>query len=195
MNKSKKTRLMLARLLKLYSEVITDEQVTLISEGELTVGAEVFVTNEDGDLTPAADGEYHAEGVTYVVEAGVITSVEKKEEEVVVEEETTTEEPVEMEDTVEEEETIATIEEVVEEAVAVVEEAPAETEEDKDAKIAELESKIAELEAIIAEYKQREETPVDESVEEEDMKSVKMSKDDSMDSATRLVQYLRNRNK
>lgn len=181
MNKSKKLRLELARLLKLYSEVTTDDGVTLVSEGELTVGTEVFVIDNDGAMTPAPSGSYVSGDTTYTVESGVITAIERKEEPI---EEQPVEEEVVVEGAEEEvvevvennenaEETVETIEEVVEEAVAVVEEAPEETEEDKDAKIAELEAKIAELQAIIDEYKAKEETPVVEEVVEEDFVSQK----------------------
>lgn len=182
MNKSKKLRLELARLLKLYSEITTDDGKTLVSEGELTVGTEVFVIGEDGAMNPAPSGEYVSGDTTYRVESGVITAIEKKEtpiEEQPVEEEVVVEgAEEEVVEVVEEnnenaEEAVETIEEVVEEAVAVVEEAPEETEEDKDAKIAELEAKIAELQAIIDEYKAKEETPVVEEVVEEEFVSQK----------------------
>jgi hypothetical protein len=177
MNKSKKLRLELARLLKLYSEITTDDGRTLVSEGELEIGTEVFIINENGEMTPAPSGSYVSGDTTYTVESGVITAIERKEEPI-------EEQPVvegaeeEVVEVVEEnnenaEEAVETIEEVVEEAVAVVEEAPEETEEDKDAKIAELEAKIAELQAIIDEYKAKEETPVVEEVVEEEFVSQK----------------------
>lgn len=180
MNKSKKLRLELARLLKLYSEVTTDDGRTLVSEGELEIGTEVFIINENGEMTPAPSGEYVSGDTTYRVESGVITAIERKEEpieEQPAEEEVVVEGAEEEEVVVEENENAAEavedIEKVVEEAVEVVEETPAETEEDKDAKIAELEAKIAELQAIIDEYKAKEETPVVEEVVEEDFASQK----------------------
>lgn len=181
MNKSKKLRLELARLLKLYSEVTTDDGVTLVSEGELAVGVEVFIINENGEMTPAPSGSYVSGDTTYTVESGVITAVEVKEEpieEQPAEEEVVVEGAEEEEVVIEEnnenaEEAVDEIETVVEEAVAVVEEAPAETEDEKDVKIRELEDKIRELQAIIDEYKAKEETPVVEEVVEDEFASQK----------------------
>lgn len=178
MNKSKKLRLELARLLKLYSEVTTDDGVTLVSEGELAVGVEVFVIGEDGAMNPAPSGEYVSGDTTYRVESGVITAIEVKEEpieEQPAEEEIAAEEEVVevVEENENAEEAVETIEEVVEEAVAVVEETPAETEDEKDIKIKELTDKIRELEAIIDEYKAKEQEPVVEEVVEDEFASQK----------------------
>lgn len=180
MNKSKKLRLELARLLKLYSEVTTDDGRTLVSEGELEIGTEVFIINENGEMTPAPSGSYVSGDTTYTVESGVITAIERKEEpieEQPAEEEVVVEGAEEEEVVVEEnnenaEEAVETIEEVVEEAVEVVE-TPAETEDEKDIKIRELEDKIKELQAIIDEYKAKEQEPVVEEVVEEEFTSQK----------------------
>lgn len=179
MNKSKKLRLELARLLKLYSEITTDDGKTLVSEGELAVGVEVFIIGEDGAMTPAPSGEYVSGDTTYRVESGVITAVEVKEEpieEQPAEEEVVVEGAEEEEVVVEEnenaEEAVDEIETVVEEAVEVVE-TPAETEDEKDIKIRELEDKIKELQAIIDEYKAKEQEPVVEEVVEDEFASQK----------------------
>lgn len=194
MNKAKKMRLELARLLKFYEEAVADDGTLIITEGALEVGAEVFTVTDSGEIIPLSDGEYKVGDTTYTVEAGVIAKIEKEEQpveddpnaETPAEETPNTDDNTEVEgaeeevvEVVEDEnaaETVETIEEVVEEAVEVTEEMPEETEEDKDAKIAELEDKIRELEAIIAEYKAKEVEPVVEDTVEEEMKKNKLSR-------------------
>ena len=72
------------------SEAQTEEGVTLITDGELEVGAEVFVDGEEG-LTPAQDGTYNYNGTVITVEGGVITAITEKPAET---EETPEETPV-----------------------------------------------------------------------------------------------------
>ena len=48
-------RLKLAKLIQLVSDITTDKGV-LTLEGELEVGAEVFMVDSEGQLVPAADG-------------------------------------------------------------------------------------------------------------------------------------------
>ena len=52
----------------------------LLYEGELAVGTEVFVENENGEVVPAPDGAYEAEGVTYIVEDGKIAEIRDNQE-------------------------------------------------------------------------------------------------------------------
>lgn len=170
-----KTAYKLAKLMKLVSELVTDENVTLVSDGELEIGSEVFVADEAGELVPAPSGVYHAGELTLTVDAGVIVSIEKTEAAGVTEETPAPE--VEMEATeAQKDETIDEVADAVEDAAEAAL-LPEETPDEKDAKIAELTAKIAELEAIIADYKEKEATPVAESVEEEDLKEVKMNAD------------------
>lgn len=195
MNKAKKLRLELARLLKFYEEAVADDGTLIITEGALEVGAEVFTVTDSGEIIPLSDGEYKVGDTTYTVEAGVIAKIEKEEqpveddpnaEETPAEETPNTDDNTEVEGAEEEAvevtedenaaEAVETIEEVVEEAVEVTEEMPEETEEDKDAKIAELEAKIEELQAIIDEYKAKEVEPVVEDTVEEEMKKNKLSR-------------------
>ena len=130
---SKINRLKLAKMLLKFAEIETDKGL-LTYEGELVVGNEVFIEKE-GELVPAEDGEYVAEGKTIVVKEGKIAEiVEVKEED---------EKP-------------APEEEVVIEEEEVVEENPEEDtikEDEKDAKIAELEAVIAEKDAEIESLK------------------------------------------
>lgn len=194
MNKAKKLRLELARLLKFYEEAVADDGTLIITEGALEVGAEVFTVTDSGEIIPLSDGEYKVGDTTYTVEAGVIAKIEKEEQpveddpnaETPAEETPNTDDNTEVEGAEEEvvevienenaAEAVETIEEVVEEAVEVTEEMPEETEEDKDAKIAELEAKIEELEAIIEEYKAKEVEPVVEDTVEEEMKKNKLNR-------------------
>lgn len=69
----------LARMIAKFSEITTDKG-TLISDGELAVGVEVFV-EVDGELAPAADGEYTQEnGDVIVVAEGKVAEIRKAEE-------------------------------------------------------------------------------------------------------------------
>lgn len=152
--------LKLARLIKCIAEVQTDKGL-LITDSELAVGVEVFVTDaETGDLTPAPVGEYNTDTQVIVVnEQGIIETITEK-----TTEETVENEPVPQEEPVQEEETEPATEEETEE------------EDEKDKIIADLQAqldaanaKIAELEAVIAEYKAKEEQ-TEETIEEEDKK-------------------------
>ena len=59
-------RLKLAKLIQLVSDITTDKG-TLTLEGELEVGAEVFMVDSEGQLVPAADGEYETSDLFIVV--------------------------------------------------------------------------------------------------------------------------------
>ena len=77
---SKKYRLALAKMLKLYKEIST-EQGNLVAEAEeIVVGTEVFVDGEEG-MTPAQDGEYvdTVNNLIYVVVGGTVTEIKEKE--------------------------------------------------------------------------------------------------------------------
>lgn len=87
MNKSKKMRLQLAKLLTLYAEKPTEEGLTLVSENDFELGSEIFVLTENGDIEVAPDGVYHVDGVTYTVADGLISSIEERPEAVAVVEE------------------------------------------------------------------------------------------------------------
>ena len=76
--------LRLARMVLKLAEVETDKG-TLIYEGELAEGVEVFVEKE-GEIVPAEDGEYVAEGKTIVVVEGKVTEIKEAEEETPAEE-------------------------------------------------------------------------------------------------------------
>lgn len=117
----KALRLKLAKILLSFATVETDKGV-LSLEGELEVGTELYVEDENGEMIPATDGEYviNEDGRTIVVADGKVTEIREKP----IEEETgTTEEHLE-------EETPATpnYEEAINTLLAAVEELTAEVE-------------------------------------------------------------------
>lgn len=163
-------RLKLAKLLQMISDMVTDKGV-ITYEGELAVGTEVFVNDENGDMVPASDGEYETDEVIVVIANGLVTEIRTKEAPVV--------EEAPVEEVVENLEDEPVVEEVTEEEVQeIVEEVVENVENDTDtlnARIAELEATIADLEAKLAEYKEREEK-VEEPIEVVEKKQQKMSK-------------------
>lgn len=175
----KNNLLKLAKLIKCVQEVTTDNG-TLISEGEIIVGSEVFVTDESGDLVPAADGEYQTENQIIKVESGVVVEIREKDAEPI--EETETEETTE---TTEETETVEEKAETEEETEVVNEEETEETteetvEDEKDKEIEQLKQRIAELEAENAELKEKLAEPVADSIEDQ---TVAMTRQDKVNKA------------
>ena len=69
----------LAKMLMALGQTETDKG-TLIYEGELAVGVEVFVESEEGALLPAEDGEYAFEDKILVVEDGKIAEIREVQE-------------------------------------------------------------------------------------------------------------------
>ena len=174
----KNVLLKLRNLLLNFADIATEEGVTLMVDGDLEVGKEVYTTDENGDVIPAADGDYTYENKIITVKEGVISEIKDKE---VVEEapaeETPAEEPV-VEENAEEE--------------APAEETPAEPEADeKDAKIAELEARIAELEAENAELKAKLNEPAANSAEEEFKNQKPEKTDEKFNDKVNLVAFLR----
>lgn len=80
-------RLQLAKLLKLYKEVATEEATLIAEADEIEVGTEVYVESEEG-MTPAPDGEYTdtVDNRIIVVAGGTITEIREKEQETNTEE-------------------------------------------------------------------------------------------------------------
>lgn len=73
----KNLKLKLAKMLSKFSEVTTDKGV-LLSDGELVVGAEVYLIDADGEYVTAPDGEYIVEDITYVVLDGMISEIKSE---------------------------------------------------------------------------------------------------------------------
>ena len=147
-NMASKIKEALKRLLMEFNNLSTDKAELYWEEDtELMVGYKVFVEDEAGNKVPAADGEYVSDENIIKVEGGVVTEIEKKEEN-----------PEETKEEVQEEtqeEAMEEVQETVEETVETPENAPENEEEDKTAelekRVADLEAKIAELESKIVE--------------------------------------------
>ena len=128
-----KNFLKLARLVMRFAEVKTDKG-SLIYDGELAVGIEVMVEDEEGNVVAAPNGEYNLEdGRVVVVKDGKVAEIKEA--------------PV----------TEETIEEVLEEETPAKDEKDLRIEElegllkDRDAVIAELTAKIKDLESKLNE--------------------------------------------
>ena len=137
MNKSR--LLQFARLLKCVKEVNTDKGL-LVSDGDINVGTDIFITDENGNLVPAIDGEYITEGMKITVESGIVKAIE----EIAVNNEEPVEEPM--------------AEEGAETPADAPKDEPVEqpTEPgDKDTEIAEKEAKIEELQKALDEANQK----------------------------------------
>ena len=147
MSKLEKIKAKLAAILLQFATLKTDKALLEYDGEELAVDADVFVTNEDGERTPAEDGEYTTEdGTVITVANGKVVSIVEKENDVEPEAEPETEVEAEEEKPAEEEPEGST-----------GEDAPKEDEikedenlEDAD-KLAELEEKVDKLAKLIEE--------------------------------------------
>lgn len=173
-------RLKLAKVLRLYKETKVKDTV-LVSEGEIIEETEVFVEDENGELVPAADGEYITEDekTTYVVENGRVSAIRTAEEE--------TEPEPEPEPMAEEETTEETTEEPAPE-VAENEELKAENEELK-AKVEQLTAENEELKAEVETLKTKAEET--EASAEETEKAMGFSKETREDRIARVVEVVK----
>lgn len=81
--KLQKIKEKLAQILLQFSTLKTDKALLEYDGEELAVDADVFVTNEDGERTPAEDGEYTTEdGTVITVANGKVISIVEKEDDV-----------------------------------------------------------------------------------------------------------------
>ena len=110
---------------------VTSDKGELYYEGDVEVGLEVFVEDEQGEMIPAPDGEYVVEKQIFVIVEGKVTEIKD-----------VVEAPAEPE-VVE----AAEVTPVQDEKVAELEAKLAE----KEAEVKELEAKVAELEAKLGE--------------------------------------------
>ena len=199
---SKKYRLTLARLLKLYKEVDTDKG-TLIAEAEsLEVGTEVFIDSDEG-LVPALDGVYVDESnkISYKVEGGTIVLIEDINDEVIENTNTEIEDGTETvndnmatETEPENKGGNETVEDNTEpENKPEEDNKMAELEEENTAlkaKIAELEATVSDLEDQIADYKKKEEEVSLSIDEKEKNSSNKFDRTNAMTEALKAVKKL-----
>lgn len=167
----------LFKMLAKFESVTSVEGVTMELPNGLNVDSEVFVENEEGELTPIADGEYQIGDVIIVVVGGIITEIKQTDINEPTTEEPTTEEPETLET---EEPTEPTTEEP---------ETNTEVEELKQ-KIAELEAEKAELEAKIADLEAKLSEPIEEPIEDV-FKAVEPKKEDKID----FTKYINNNRK
>lgn len=172
MSKLELIKTKLAKLLLQFATIKTDKAVLEYDGEELTVGTEVFITDENGERKPAEDGEYITEDEkTIVVAGGKVTEILEKENEVEPEEEAPADETNE-EVTAEEEVTEETpAEEVSEE---VVEEVPSEELNALTERLTALEDKVNEILVIVEKLVEKSETDSN-AVEERLSKIEKMS--------------------
>ena len=92
MNLKQRARLKLAKMLNIKFEEVKTETISLLIDGEVEVGAEVFMYDEEGNLAIPADGEYDYEDKVLVIEGGIITDIKETEDE-----DTKEDEPIETE--------------------------------------------------------------------------------------------------
>ena len=160
------------KMLAKFETHTTVEGLVITTEDGLNIDSEVFVENEDGELTPIADGEYTVENEVIVVVGGKIVEIKQTE----INEETTTEEPETITEEMQSEETEETTEQT-EQTLEEEETTETNTEvEELKAKIAELEAEKAELEAKIADLEAKLSEPIEEPIEEV-FKAVEPKKD------------------
>ena len=170
----KNVLLKLRNLLLNFADIATEEGVTLMVDGEMEVGKEAYTTDENGDVIPAADGDYTYENKIITVKEGVISEI--KDKEVAPENEPETEEPVV------EEEPVETAEEEAEPETEPEPEA-----DEKDTKIAELEAENAELKAKLNEPAAE---PAEEEFKNQNHNDEELTPEEK---AMNIVKFVRNR--
>lgn len=169
---SQKLKLALKSILELQLGEIATDKATLVFDGELAEGIEVFVKDENEELIPAEDGEYKAEEKVITVAEGKVAKIEDIEkpaeetEEKPAEENLETEVPAEKPvdeqevETPADDERIAALETKVAEILEGIERV-LNTASALEGRIADVEEKIAKLDTTPAEE------PIDETHEEE----------------------------
>ena len=132
---AEKLKVALKKMLALELGRVATDKGELVFDGELAVGVEVFVEDENGELIPAPNGEYDAENSVIVVEDGKVAEIKEKEAENAPEE--TNEETEEPAENVEAEQ--------IDEPAAESAEAPAQEEAEQES----IEDKVARLEGLV----------------------------------------------
>lgn len=199
---SKKYRLTLARLLKLYKEVDTDKGILIAEAENLEVGTEVFIDSEEG-LVPAPDGVYVDESnkISYKTEGGTVVSIEDINDEVIENTNTETEDGTKTvndnmatETEPENKGGNETVEDNTEpENKPEEDDKMAKLEEENTAlkaKVAELEATVSDLEDQVADYKKKEEEVSLSIDEKEKNSSNKFERTNAMTEALKAVKKL-----
>ncbi len=188
----------LRNMLLNFKEVHAEEGVTLTVDGDVEVGKNAYVTDDEGDVVPAPDGEYTYDLKKVVVKEGVIIAITDAKENVEVNEEPETE--TEPEPEVETEEVTEEVTEDVTEEVTETEPEPepepepeAEPKPDaKDVRIAELEAENNTLKALIAELEAKLDEPAADSVEKQYKEQEKFEAElTPEEKAANIVKYLK----
>lgn len=133
---AEKLKVALKKMLSLELGRVATDKGELVFDGELAVGVEVFIEDENGELIPAPNGEYDAENSVIVVEEGKVAEIKEKEAENAPEE--TNEETEEPND-----ENVEA--EQIDEPAAESAEAPAQEEAEQES----IEDKVARLEGLV----------------------------------------------
>lgn len=167
MKLTQKLKVMLRALILKAGEIETDKGRLIYDGDELTVGTDVFVEQANGDeieVVPAPDGEYEADGKTYVVADGKISEIREPEAEDEPEAEMEEEPAAEPAD----EQPVPDEGQSLEDRVAALEGRVAEILEGIETilnGIASLEGRVEELEAKIAGLEEPAADPIDEKDE------------------------------
>lgn len=167
MKLTQKLKVMLRALILKAGEIETDKGRLIYDGDELTVGTDVFVEQANGDeieVVPAPDGEYEADGKTYVVADGKISEIREPEAEEEPEAEMEEEPAAEPAD----EQPVPDEGQSLEDRVAALEGRVAEILEGIETilnGIASLEGRVEELEAKIAGLEEPAADPIDEKDE------------------------------
>lgn len=167
MKLTQKLKVMLRALILKAGEIETDKGRLIYDGDELTVGTDVFVEQTNGDeieVVPAPDGEYEADGKTYVVADGKISEIREPEAEDEPETEMEDEPAAEPAD----EQPVPDEGQSIEERVAALESRVAEILEGIENILngfASLEGRVEELEAKIAGLEEPAADPIDEKDE------------------------------
>lgn len=168
MKLTQKLKVMLRALILKAGEIETDKGRLIYDGDELTVGTDVFVEQTNGDeieVVPAPDGEYEADGKTYVVADGKISEIREPEAEDEPETEMEDEPAAEPAD----EQPVPDEGQSIEERVAALESRVAEILEGIENilnSFASLEGRVEELEAKIAGLEEPAADPIDEKDED-----------------------------
>ena len=131
-----KTKLLKLAKMLLNFKMIESDKGTLIIDSELAIGAEISIEGENGEVLPAADGDYIVDNQKITVEGGKVSAIE----------------PIESE-----EETAETATETEEKLEETAETETTETSEpdEKDLRIQELEGLLKDRDAIIENLTQK----------------------------------------
>ena len=141
---AEKLKVALKKMLSLELGRVSTDKGELVYDGELAVGVEVFIEDENGELQPAPDGEYIAENSTIIVKDGKVAEIKENEPDDKPAEEAA-EEPAEENQDEDQNDNENVEAEQIDEPAAESAEAPAQEEAEQE----NLEDKVARLEGLV----------------------------------------------